>query len=100
MDRMTNEKRPTRRQAQVSRFYPQWGMEVPARKWNGHSLYRGGQRDMLMRYIIAPSDKARILTKGFTVLDLLIVVSCVAFVLFLGDVIGLAFDQCADQLGW
>ena len=55
---------------------------------------------MLMRYIIAPSDKARILTMGFTVLDLLIVVSCVAFVLFLGDVIGLEFDQCADQLGW
>ncbi len=55
---------------------------------------------MLMRYIIAPSDKARILTMGFTVLDLLIALSCAAFVLFLGDVIGLAFDQCADQLGW
>lgn len=55
---------------------------------------------MLMRYIIAPSDKARILTMGFTVLDLLIALSCAAFLLLLGDVIGLAFDQCANQLGW
>ena len=82
------------------RLYEQWGMEEPRYVSNAHSLYRGGQRDLLMRYIIAPSDRAHVLYMGFTVLDLLITVGVVAFMLLLGNAFGTALDSCADVLGW
>ena len=97
---MQNIKAARRAAKHEPRLYEQWGLEEPRYMSNAHSLYRGGQRDLLMRYIIAPSDRAHVLNMGFTVLDLLITVGVVAFMLLLGNAFGMALDSCADALGW
>ena len=80
--------------------YPLMGIEEPRFTSNAHSLYRGGQRDLLMRYIIAPSDRAKVLNMGFTVLDALLSIAVAAFLLLLVHATGLALDGCFDKLGW
>lgn len=82
------------------RLYEQWGMETPRYVSNAHSLYRGGQRDLLMRYIIAPSDRARVLNMGYTVLDALLSIGVAAFMLLLVHAIGAGLDGYLDSMGW
>ena len=82
------------------RLYEQWGMEEPRYVSNAHSLYRGGQRDLLMRYIIAPSDRARVLNMGYTVLDALLSIGVAAFMLLLVHAIGAGLDGYLDSMGW
>ena len=82
------------------RLYEQWGMEEPRYVSNAHSLYRGGQRDLLMRYIIAPSDRARVLNMGYTVLDALLSIGVAAFMLLLAHAIGAGIDGYLDSMGW
>ena len=82
------------------RLYEQWGMEEPRYVSNAHSLYRGGQRDLLMRYIIAPSDRARVLNMGYTVLDALLSIGVAAFMLLLVHAIGMGLDGYLDSMGW
>ena len=82
------------------RLYEQWGMEEPRYVSNAHSLYRGGQRDLLMRYIIAPSDRARVLNMGYTVLDALLSIGVAAFMLLLAHAIGMGLDGYLDSMGW
>jgi hypothetical protein len=79
--------------------YPLWGIEDPRREWNGHSLYRGGQRDPLMRYIIAPSDRAKVLNMGFTVLDALLSIAVAAFMLLMIHAVGVGIDGYLDLYG-
>ena len=80
--------------------YPLMGMEEPRFTSNAHSLYRGGQRDLLMRYIIAPSDRARVLNMGYTVLDALLSIGVAAFMLLLVHAIGVGIDGYLDTMGW
>ena len=82
------------------RLYEQWGLEEPRYVSNAHSLYRGGQRDLLMRYIIAPSDRARVLNMGYTVLDALLSIGVAAFMLLLVHAIGAGLDGYLDSMGW
>lgn len=82
------------------RLYEQWGMETPRYVSNAHSLYRGGQRDLLMRYIIAPSDRAKVLNLGFTVLDALLSIAVAAFLLLLAQAVGIGFDGYLGAMGW
>ena len=82
------------------RLYEQWGLEEPRYVSNAHSLYRGGQRDLLMRYIIAPSDRARVLNMGYTVLDALLSIAVAAFLLLLAWAIGAGIDGYLDSMGW
>ena len=84
-------------------WYPVWGVDCPKRVWNGHSLYRGGQRSLLMRYIIPPREGV-LLEMGVTVLDVLVGIAVgivmVPIVMLTADVSGIIFDRCADRLGW
>ena len=80
--------------------YPLMGMEEPRFTSNAHSLYRGGQRDLLMRYIIAPSDRARVLNMGYTVLDALLSIGVAAFMLLLVHAIGVGIDGYLNVMGW
>ena len=100
MDLAKDKRRGSRQASPRRQYFPLVGLEEPAREWNGHSLYRGGVRDPFMRFIVAPNDRAHVLNMGFTVLDLLITVGVVAFMLLLGNVFGMALDNCADVLGW
>jgi hypothetical protein len=89
-----------RRAAKHTPRYPLMGIEEPRFTSNAHSLYRGGQRDLLMRYIIAPSDRAKVLNLGFTVLDALLSIAVAAFLLLLAHAVGIGFDGYLDAMGW
>jgi hypothetical protein len=96
---MNNEGK-ARRAAKHTPRYPLMGIEEPRFTSNAHSLYRGGQRDLLMRYIIAPSDRAKVLNLGFTVLDALLSIAVAAFLLLLAQAVGIGFDGYLDAMGW
>jgi hypothetical protein len=95
-----NDAGKARRAAKHTPRYPLMGIEEPRFTSNAHSLYRGGQRDMLMRYIIAPSDRAKVLNLGFTVLDALLSIAVAAFLLLLAQAVGIGFDGYLDAMGW
>ena len=104
MDNIKQEARRGSRQAKPRRqMYPVWGIEEPRREWNGHSLYRGGQRSLLMRYIIPPREGV-LLEMGLTPLDIIVGIAVgivmVPIVMLTADVSGIIFDRCADRLGW
>jgi hypothetical protein len=98
-----------------------WGTEDPYRDTNARELYRYGERGILTRYIIAPSDvvdkrRARegkplmgntayeLNRYGFTIGDAVISVCvgvfCAALFLLAIDQLGMAFDRYADLMGW
>lgn len=85
--------------AKHSPRYPLVGMEEPKLEWNGWSMYRHGQQSILDRYLITPK-RVPVLDYGMTVLDLLLAIAVAALLLLLGDACGMAFDSCADRLGW
>ena len=60
--------------------YPLWGVEEPRRVWTGRSLYRGGEKDIFMRYVVRPRALP-VLDYGVTVLDVLL---CIAVALIVG----------------
>lgn len=98
-----------------------WGIDEPYRETNRFELYRHGERGPLNRYIIPPADvidkrrraKGRpllgnrsyeLIRHGFTVCDALVTACAVAvavpILLVAIDAWGIAFDSCADRLGW
>jgi hypothetical protein len=53
-----------------------------------------------MRYIIAPSDRAKVLNMGFTVLDALLSIAVAAFLLLLVYAVGVGIDGYLEVMGW
>lgn len=120
---LTEDGRRGNRQVKPRRhdFYPKWGMEEPRYVSNAHELYRYGERGILTRYIVPPADvidqrrRAKgkrllgntayeLLRMGVAVEDVVIGLAVGALMallfFFAGDLLGAAFDRCADKLGW
>lgn len=94
-----------------------WGIEDPYRETNAHELYRYGERGLLNRYIVPPSDvldkrRARegrpllgntaykLLKPGVAVEDVVVAIVIVALLAFSAyAALGPAMDRCLDAMG-
>ena len=97
--------------------YPMWGIDDPYRGTNAHELYRYGERGLLNRYIVPPSDvidKRRaidgkpllgnaayeLLKPGVAVEDIIIGLLVAGFMYLLSIPVGAGIDGYLESMGW